>query len=66
MICIECDGRGNCWYGNRSVYTTCEICGGSGHLDDNGFKRPDAGYTPLWPEHSPPRLDRDKQKYGRF
>lgn len=64
MICVECDGRGNTWYGNRSTYATCEICGGTGHLDDQGRKTPEAPSTPLWPEHDQSKLDNDRKKRG--
>lgn len=66
ITCIECDGRGNTWYGSRSVYTTCEICGGTGYLNDRGGKTPDARATPLWPEHDQCKLDNDLKKYRRF
>ena len=66
MICIECDGRGSCWYGNRSTYATCEICGGMGILQDNGCKHPDAPSTPLWPQHDQSKLESDRNKRGRF
>ncbi len=49
MICIECDGSGQAWYGNRSIRAVCEICGGTGYLEDDGRKSPNAPSTPLWP-----------------
>lgn len=51
MLCVECNGERYTWYGNRSTYAVCEICGGTGYLDDRGGKTEDAGYTPLWPVH---------------
>lgn len=53
MLCVECDGCGQAWYGNRSLRAICEICGGTGYLDDNGYKEMDAPSTPLWPEPLP-------------
>ena len=58
MICIECNGDGYTWYGNRTTYAVCEICGGTGHLDDNGSKFHDAPATPLWPRHDQDALER--------
>lgn len=59
MNCIECDGVGYCWYGNRTTYAICEICGGTGHLDNDARKLPHAPETPLWPVHDPDALRRN-------
>lgn len=66
MLCIECEGRGNCWYGSRTKYGTCEICGGTGHLNDDGSKGRGGRATPLWPEHDQDALERDRKEWGQF
>ena len=62
MLCVECGGEGHTWYGNRTTYAVCEICGGSGFLNDDGSQTHDAGYTPLWPQHDQAALDRKRGK----
>lgn len=61
MICIECNGSGHTWYGNRSTYAVCEICGGGGALDDRGHKFSSAPATPLWPAHNQSALDKEPE-----
>lgn len=60
MECIECGGSGYTWYGSRSIYATCEICGGTGYLTSDGYKDLDAPSTPLWPVHDQDALDRKR------
>ena len=62
MNCIECNGSGYAWYGNRTTYAVCEICGGVGTLNDQGLKHVWAPETPLWPQHDQAALERDRRK----
>lgn len=57
---------GATFYGNRSIYATCEICDSTGYLNDDGSQPSETGHTPLWSQHSPGKLECDRKKYGRF